>query len=124
MWIIALIGLVLLAAALVVGIDFAMNNSTQVDLEAFNHVWTSNPAAAFVAGVVATLVGVVGLLLLFDGTRRARVQSRARRVEYAERDRLAAERRHEIEHGRAIDLRDRGDEEAEQPQHAMHISDN
>ncbi|HEX2381970.1 MAG TPA: hypothetical protein VHI95_05010 [Acidimicrobiales bacterium] len=94
MWI---IGLLLLAAAVAVGIDIAMMNDQQVDLEAFNQVWTSSPAAAFVVGVVTTLVGVAGLWLLVNGLRRSRVRTRSRRAEMAERDRLADERRRELD---------------------------
>ncbi len=94
MWI---IGLLLLAAAIVVGVEIGISNDRQVDIEAFNHVWTSNPAAAFLVGVVTALVGVFGLWLLFVGMRRSRVRSRRRRAEIAERDRLADERRRELE---------------------------
>jgi uncharacterized membrane protein YciS (DUF1049 family) len=94
MWI---IGLLLLVAAVVVGIDIAAMNDQQVDLEAFNQVWTSSPAIAFVVGVVTALVGVLGLWLMFTGLRRSRVRGRERRAEMAERDRLADERRRELE---------------------------
>jgi uncharacterized membrane protein YciS (DUF1049 family) len=94
MWI---IGLLLLAAAIVVGIEIGISNDRQVDIEAFNQVWTSNPAAAFLVGVVTALVGAFGLWLMFVGLRRSRVRSRRRRAEIAERDRLADERRRELE---------------------------
>ena len=94
MWI---IGLLLLAAAVVVGIEVAISNDQTVDVEAFNHVWTSSPAAAFIVGVVTALVGAFGLWLMITGMRRSRVRSRNRRAEMAERDRLADERRREID---------------------------
>lgn len=104
MWI---IGLLLLAAAVVVGIDIVTRNDTQVDLEAFNHTWTSSPAAAFVVGVVTALVGVFGLWFMVFGMKRARVHRRERRAEMAERDRLADERRREIDAMSTANGRDR-----------------
>jgi len=103
MWI---IGLLLLAAAIVVGIEIGISNDRQVDVEAFNHIWTSNPAAAFLAGVVTALVGAFGLWLMFVGMRHSRVRRRSRRADIAERDRLADERRREIE---AMSTAGRGD---------------
>jgi uncharacterized membrane protein YciS (DUF1049 family) len=94
MWI---IGLLLLAAAIVVGIDIVAMNDQSVDLEAFNQVWTSSPAVTFVVGVVTALVGVFGLWMLITGMRRSRVRRRTRRAEWAERDRLADERRRELD---------------------------
>ena len=89
MWI---IGLLLLAAAIVVGVDISINNDQSIDLEAFNHVWTSTPAVAFGVGVVTALVGMVGLLLFFGSLHRMKVRREERRAEAEERDRLAAER--------------------------------
>jgi hypothetical protein len=106
MWI---IGLLLLAAAIVVGIEIGISNDQQVDVEAFNHVWTSNPAAAFVAGVVTALVGAFGFWLMFTGMGRRRVRRRDRRAEMAERDRLADERRREIDALSTASTAERGD---------------
>jgi hypothetical protein len=95
MWI---IGLLLLAAAIVVGVEIGISsNDRSVDIEAFSHVWTSNAAAAFLVGVITTLVGVIGLWLMFVGMRHSRVRRRERRADIAERDRLADERRREID---------------------------
>jgi ABC-type nickel/cobalt efflux system permease component RcnA len=94
MWI---IGLLLLAASVVVGIEIGISNDQQIDVEAFNEVWTSNPAAAFLVGVATALVGALGLWLMFTSLRRSRVRRRERRAEMAERDRLADERRRELE---------------------------
>jgi uncharacterized membrane protein YciS (DUF1049 family) len=106
MWI---IGLLLLAAAIVVGVEIGISNDQQVDIEAFTRVWTSNPAAAFLVGVVTALVGVFGLWLTFVGMRRSRVRRRRRRAEIAERDRLADERRRELEAMGATRRGDRDD---------------
>ena len=94
MWI---IGLLLLAAAVVVGIEFAISNDKSVDVEAFNHVWTSSPTAAFLVGVASALIGAFGLWMMVTGMRRSRVRSRNHRTEMAERDRLADERRRELD---------------------------
>ncbi len=104
-----IIGLLLFAAAIVVGIDVAAMNGTSIDIEAFNHVWASSVAVSFVAGVVTALVGVVGLLLLRDGSVRSRRRRRARRAEIERRDRLAAEHERELREREreTIDLRDR-----------------
>ena len=93
MWI---IGLLLLVAAVAVGIDIAAMNDQSVDLEAFNQVWTSSPAIVFLVGVVTALVGMFGLWLMISGLRRSRIRGRERRAEMAERDRLADERRREL----------------------------
>jgi uncharacterized membrane protein YciS (DUF1049 family) len=114
MWI---IGLLLLAAAIVVGVDISINNDQSIDLEAFNHVWTSTPAVAFGVGVVTALVGIVGLLMFFGGMRHSRVRRRERRAEMAERDRLADERRRELD-SMATANRDSGDRTMEaRPEH-------
>ena len=104
MWI---IGLLLLAAAIVVGVEIGISNDRQVDIEAFSHVGTSNPAAAFLVGVVTGLIGLFGLWLFVVGLRRSRVRRRARRADIAERDRLADQRRREIQAMEATGRSDR-----------------
>src|SRR4029077_7086471 len=79
------------------GIEFGISNDQSIDVEAFNHVWTSSPAAAFLVGVATALVGAFGLVLMVTGMRRSRVRGRSRRAEMAERDRLADERRRELD---------------------------
>ena len=111
------IGLILLAAAAVVGIDVAVVNGTGVNFEAFGHVFTTNTAAIFAAGVVVALVGCFGLFLMTDGAgRSARRRARRREVE-AERDRLADEARriHAVMDGQSsLDLRDRDEAAADE----------
>lgn len=109
-----IIGVVLLVAAVVVGIDVAAQNQVQVDVEAFNHVWTSSPSAAFIAGVVTAIVGVLGVFLMLDGGARSRRKRREGRAVVSERDHLAAERAEELskqaklrEDQPALDLSDR-----------------
>src|SRR4029453_7414008 len=90
------IGLLLLAAAVTVGIAVGVQNDTDIDVEAFNQVWTSTPAIVFLVGVAAGIVGLLGLWLMIQGLRRNRVRRREQRAVYAERDRLASEREREI----------------------------
>src|SRR5204863_6413747 len=77
--------------------DVAVLNVTNVDVEAFGQVYSSNVSAAFVAGVVTAGVGCIGVLMMVDGWRRARVRRSTRRAEHEERDRLADERRRELD---------------------------
>jgi hypothetical protein len=111
-----IIGLLLLAAALAVGIDFAKLNNYSTDVEAFGQVWTSSPSVVFVAGAVTALVGAIGVALVVDGWGRTRVRRRTRKNERAETTRLGDERRQQLEHqselagGRAaVDERDSDD---------------
>ncbi len=107
-----IIGLILLAAAAVVGIDVAVVNSTGVNFEAFGYVFTTNTAVIFVAGVIVALVGCFGLFLMTDGAARSARRRAERREMEAERDRLAAEaeRMHaERDRQATLDLRDRDD---------------
>jgi hypothetical protein len=89
-----IIGLLLVAAAITVGIDVAALNNYSVDVEAFGQVWTSSPAMVFVAGAVTALVGAIGVALVVDGSRRMR----ATRSKRSERERLADERQRQLEH--------------------------
>src|SRR4029077_13259719 len=103
-----IIGLLLFAAAVTVGIDFAVMNENAIDLEAFGQVWASNASVAFVAGAVTALVGAIGIALMVDGMRRMRTHRRTR----AERDEMASqlERQNDLAGGRAvIDERDAAD---------------
>jgi len=61
-----IIGLLLFAAAVTVGIDFAVLNNNAIDLEAFGQVWESNASVAFVAGVVTALVGAIAVAMLIS----------------------------------------------------------
>jgi hypothetical protein len=60
------IGLLLLAAAVVVGVDIAMMNDQSIDLEAFNQTWTSSPGAAFIVGAITAVAGLLNLVVLVD----------------------------------------------------------
>ena len=120
-----IIGLILLAAAAVVGIDVAVINSTGVNFEAFGYVFTTNTAAIFVAGVVIALVGCFGLFLMTDGAGRSARRRAERREVTAERDRLAAEaeRMHaERDRQATLDLRDGDGSEAAERDRAERLN--
>jgi hypothetical protein len=93
---VAVIGIILFAAAVVVGVDVTWMNHFGVDVEAFNQTYTVSPALMFVGGIVTALVGVLGLMLLHDGMERRGVRRRETRAAVAERDQLAAERDAEL----------------------------
>ena|SRR5581483_4719387 len=107
----ALIGLVLLAAAAVFGIDVVAQNNFAIDVEGFGQVVSTSLAGLFVAGVVTGIVACVALMLMRDGAVRRRHKRAAARASAVERDRMAAA--YEAEHGRraddddTIDLRER-----------------
>jgi hypothetical protein len=89
---VAVIGIILFAAAVVVGIDVTWTNHFGVDIEAFGQTYTVSPALMFVGGVVTALVGALGLMLLHDGMERRKIRRTETRAAINERDSLAAER--------------------------------
>lgn len=122
-----IVGLILFAAAIIVGVDVASVNDLGVDVEAFGRFWATTTGAIFVIGFVCALVACLGLLMIGDGFARSARRRSERRALRAERDQLAleAERaraaRMEAEGRRegalvdqpALDLRDRPAERAE-----------
>ncbi len=96
-----LIGLVLLAAAAVFGIDIAAQNLASLDVDLFGQTFATTPAAVF------------GLMMVRDGTIRLRRRRATVRETAAERDRLAAAyvAEHQVEPERDnrddVDLRER-----------------
>ncbi|HEV3226959.1 MAG TPA: hypothetical protein VGZ52_08995 [Acidimicrobiales bacterium] len=84
------IGLVLLAAAAVVGIDVVVQNNFAIDVVGFGKDISTSLAGLFVAGVVTGLVAAVGIMLVRDGTIHWRKLRREARADEAERDRLVA----------------------------------
>ncbi len=100
----ALVGLLLLAAALVVTVDVVHVNAATITVDAFGRSFSTSPGWLFVVGMGVALVGVVGLLLVNDGLarlrrRRAVLASSRDATEdlAAERDRLAAQLQSERE---------------------------
>jgi hypothetical protein len=86
-----IIGLILFAAALAVGIDVAAMNDLGIDIDAFGQVYETNTGALFVAGFVTALVACLGLVLISDGLARSVRRRAERRRIKAERDQLAEE---------------------------------
>ena len=113
----AIIGLLLLAAAAVFGIELAAMNDYTIEIDAFNQVYSTTAAIVFVAGIVTGLTAVLGIMLLRDGlVRRHQKRSEARRAEaHRERHIAALEEEHAASLGadtdganrEHVDLRDR-----------------
>jgi hypothetical protein len=107
--IMAIIGLVLLAAAAVFGIELAAMNDYSIEIDAFNQVYSTTASIVFVAGIVTGLATALGLMLLRDGlVRRRRVRLEAREAEeHRQRHIAALEEEHATYHGGDGDGRDR-----------------
>lgn len=124
-----IVGLILLATAVVVGVDVASVNDLGVDVEAFGRFWATTTGAIFVIGFVCALVACLGLLMIGDGFARGARRRAERRALRTERDQLALEAERaraarieaESQRGRegalidkpALDLRDQRAERAE-----------
>jgi hypothetical protein len=95
-----LLGLLLVAAATVAAVGILSDNRFDLDVEVFGEVWSTTAAFLFAAGLLAGLAAAVGVLMIWDGSRR-RASRRSEAHEAAvERDRLAAEREEELRTGR------------------------
>jgi hypothetical protein len=113
----AIIGLVLLAAAAVFGIEFAAMNDFTIEIDAFNQLYSTTASIVFVAGVVTGLTGALGLMLLRDGmVRRHHHRLESKQAEaHRERHVAALEEEHAAHHsvgtngddGEHVDLRER-----------------
>lgn len=103
-----LIGFVLIAAAAVIGIDITAQNNFAVDIDAFGHVLSTTAAGMFVAGIVIGLCAAIGIMLMRDGTVRARRSRAESKATVAERDRMAAA--YAREHGLDARARDEGED--------------
>lgn len=112
----AIIGFVLLAAAAAFGIEIVAMNDVTIDVSAFNQVYETSLALVFVTGVVAGLVGALGIMLIRDGmarSRRLRLEAKDAE-EHRERHIAALEEEHAAIHsrdvrpsnGESVDLRD------------------
>ncbi|MEY2403781.1 MAG: hypothetical protein QOD38_1332 [Acidimicrobiaceae bacterium] len=96
----AIIGLLLLAAASVFGIEFVIENNFSIDVDAFNQGYTTSISLVFVAGLVTGLAAALGVMLLRDGmVRRRRHRLEAREAEeHRERHIAALEEEHAAYH--------------------------
>jgi hypothetical protein len=113
----AIIGLLLVAAAAAFGIELVAMNDFSIEIDAFNQTYSTTTSLVFVAGVVTGLTAVLGIMLMRDGlVRRHRRRSEARQTE-RERERHieALEQEHaenrlaevDAQNGEHVDLRDR-----------------
>lgn len=86
------IGLILLLLAALLAIAAISSNTTHVHIDlwglSISHV---SVGGAFVAGMITTVAGVVGLILFLGGARRNRRLRKERRVLSRENKRLAGQ---------------------------------
>ena len=78
----AVIGLLLVLAAAVGGAELMVSNTADYDVELFGRTLTGVPlGAVFLAGAIAMLALLVGLMMLTSGLGRARTRRAARVAE-------------------------------------------
>jgi hypothetical protein len=65
----ALIGFVLLAVAGALGIDIAVRNRYDLEVDVYGQVIATSASGLFVAGIVTGLVAAVAIMLVRDGLR-------------------------------------------------------
>ena len=85
------IGFILFAAAVALGVDVVVENTGHLQVQAFGQSITATPGGILLVGAACGLVGIFGLMLVRDALvrgRRRRVQARAATHQ---RDELAAQ---------------------------------
>jgi hypothetical protein len=86
---VVVLGLILLAAAGVLTAAVVTSNTSAVDIDLWSvQISNLSTGGVFVAGMLTTLVGVAGLVLLMIGYRRTRRLQHERRVLRRENQRL------------------------------------
>jgi hypothetical protein len=116
-----IIGLLLFGGAVAVGVDVVAVNNAAVDVDAFGHIFSTSIAGVFMTGVIAAIVGCLGLMLMVQGAQRRRrlvAEAKAGRAErrdseeamaaaHADRREAKVERERVDERQEALDVRDR-----------------
>ena len=77
----AILGLLLLAAAVVVGVEVGVSNTSDVGFEAFNTSFTAPLSVVFLIGALLMTVAILGLFTItgaFQRRRRLRVENKHR----------------------------------------------
>lgn len=92
----AVLGLLLLAAATVVGVEVVRLNDATVTVSTFGYLTDLTAGGLFLAGAAAGLLATLGLLLLLGGFGRMRRRRAERRQLKSEKTRLVSERDQEI----------------------------
>src|SRR5258708_16486660 len=87
-----ILGLILLAAAVVATVELILANDATVAVRMWHGTWHVHLYWLAVAGAVILVVGLLGLALVRAGALRARRLRRERRELASENERLAAER--------------------------------
>ena len=97
-----IIGFLLLAAAVALGVAAVAGGSGAVNFDVLNNTIESTGAQAFIVGAIAGAAAVVGLWLMRGGGRVAYARRRElHQLRRAQRDQRAAEERAERERERA-----------------------
>jgi uncharacterized protein (DUF58 family) len=88
----AFLGLLLVAAAVAIGVELVVSNTASMDVELFGETLTGlNTALVFLLGAACLLALVFGLMMLTAGIGRARRIRTERRAEATRQKRTAAE---------------------------------
>lgn len=87
----AILGLLLLAAAVVAGVEFGVSNLGDTSFEVFGYEYTTTVAGLFLLGVATMAVAALGLWMISHSVRRRR------RAKYDARHRETGERLNEVD---------------------------
>jgi uncharacterized integral membrane protein len=100
-----LVGLILLAAAVVGAVELALANRGSIAVHMWNGTWHVEAAWLALAGAVLLLAAVIGLMMMRAGGGRAR-RLRRERAELAAENRMLAERARRVDDGEVLDSGD------------------
>jgi hypothetical protein len=100
-----LVGLILLAAAVVGAVELALANRVTITVHMWNGTWHVEAAWLALAGAVLLLAAVIGLTFIRLGGARAHRLRRERR-ELAAENRMLAERARRADDGEVLDRSD------------------
>jgi hypothetical protein len=85
-----LIGFIIVAAVVALGVDIGMENShSRLSIEAFGHAFSQRPWVVIVIGAVCGAMAIIGLSAMASGAARRRRLWLEHRGAVRERDRLA-----------------------------------
>lgn len=87
----AILGLLLLAAAVVAGVEFGVSNLGDTSFEVFGYTYTTTVAGLFLLGVATMAVAALGLWMISHSVRRRR------RAKYDAKHRQTGERLTEVD---------------------------
>jgi hypothetical protein len=88
----AVLGILVLLAAVGVSLDVLWENTTAMDIDALGRTFSLSPGWLFVIGVAVGVVGLLGLVMFLGGLGRARQRRLAVKESHGEAAELAGER--------------------------------